>query len=305
MEKPVFIKRAENRSFSVIANACLRDPKLSARCKGIYAYLMTLPDDWVLYRQELDKHFREGRDALNTGFMELMHAGYVTRRPRRTAARFDGWIYTIHEETVNTDSLKTRQTVIQGDGESVTTENLLKVNIYSIEYGEKGASRSGSALPFSSADGGEYPEAADSQGEGLFIAGGETGTPKKPGKPEKTARKGAGTPKGAPWSGVDYMQACIPGIESYDDLQGITDPIRAAIAVTGERSRRGFGHWIDLLNYACADGMPLDMALRLFFNNLEILFGEMKAGEIQKPGAALTRKLQETYAYKGEKQNER
>lgn len=70
------ITRQKN-GYSVISNSALRDPKLSARSKGLYAYIMTLPEDWQIYKEELYKHFTEGRDALNKAMKELIQSGYV------------------------------------------------------------------------------------------------------------------------------------------------------------------------------------------------------------------------------------
>jgi hypothetical protein len=41
---------------------------------------MTLPDDWLICKQELYTHFSEGKAALDTGFKELETAGYVNKR---------------------------------------------------------------------------------------------------------------------------------------------------------------------------------------------------------------------------------
>ena len=116
------IRREKSENYSVIYNECFQNPLLSARAKGIFAYLMTLPDDWKIYKQELGKHFKEGRDALNSAFDELEIAGYITKTPERGAkGRLDGWDYTVYEST---ELLETRNTVNPSDGESATTKYL-------------------------------------------------------------------------------------------------------------------------------------------------------------------------------------
>jgi hypothetical protein len=120
------IRREKSDNYSVIYNECFQNPELSARAKGIFAYLMTLPDDWKIYKRELSKHFKEGRDALNSGFEELEACGYITKKPERgTDGRLGGWDYTVYEST---DLLKTRNTVNPLDGESVTTKYLPSLN---------------------------------------------------------------------------------------------------------------------------------------------------------------------------------
>ena len=120
------IRTEKTDNYTTLCNQCLRNKNISARAKGIFAYLMTLPDDWKIYKTELHKHFKEGRDALNTAFTELEEAGYVSKvRSREGSGLFDGWEYTIYEST---DLLENRNTVNPSDGESVTTKYLSKPN---------------------------------------------------------------------------------------------------------------------------------------------------------------------------------
>jgi hypothetical protein len=116
------IRREKSENYSVIYNECFQNPELSARSKGIFAYLMTLPDDWKIYKRELSKHFKEGRDALNKAFEELEACGYITKKPERDAGgRLGGWDYTVYEST---ELLKTRNTDNPLDGKPVTTKYL-------------------------------------------------------------------------------------------------------------------------------------------------------------------------------------
>ncbi len=49
----MIIRREKNKNYSIISNECLKNPKISTRAKGMYAYIMTLPDDWVIQKGEL------------------------------------------------------------------------------------------------------------------------------------------------------------------------------------------------------------------------------------------------------------
>ena len=69
----------KTENFTISANEVPRRADLSARAKGIHSYLMTLPADWKLYREELYTHFTEGRDAINTAFKELEEKGYIKK----------------------------------------------------------------------------------------------------------------------------------------------------------------------------------------------------------------------------------
>ena len=120
------IRTEKSKNYTIICNKCLRDSGISARAKGIFAYIMTLPDDWKIYKSELHEHFKEGRDALNTAFAELEEAGYVSKVPARNKnGTVDGWDYTVYEST---DLLENRNTVNPSDGKSATTKYLSKPN---------------------------------------------------------------------------------------------------------------------------------------------------------------------------------
>jgi hypothetical protein len=93
------IKRHRTGSYSVMANHCLRNKLLSAKAKGIFAYIMSLPEDWKLYRTELTNHFTDGKDSIRSGFDELVKFGYIVATELRDeAGRMSGWGYDIYEE---------------------------------------------------------------------------------------------------------------------------------------------------------------------------------------------------------------
>jgi len=131
----MIIRIEKTKGYSVIANELAKRSDVSARAKGIYFYLMTLPDDWKLYKRELYTHFTEGRDAISKAFNELKDLGYITKNPERDdSGRIIGWDYTVHESVQNlqsTERLKNRRTEKPSDGESATTKYSLKQNTYS------------------------------------------------------------------------------------------------------------------------------------------------------------------------------
>ena len=47
------IKTKKTNNFSIIANEIFKNDIISARAKGIYTYLMTLPSDWKIYKNKL------------------------------------------------------------------------------------------------------------------------------------------------------------------------------------------------------------------------------------------------------------
>ena len=105
------IQRIKNKTenYTIVSNEIFQKSDVSARAKGIYAYIMTLPDDWKLYKSELYKHFSEGRDAIDRAFKELETLGYIMmEKEKDEKGRYVGWDYRIIESIDNSDSLKNR-----------------------------------------------------------------------------------------------------------------------------------------------------------------------------------------------------
>jgi len=103
----------------------------------------------------------------------------------------------------------------------------------------------------------------------------------------------------APWHGVDYSAAEVPQIDTYDDLAAITDPVLAAMAVTGDHSRRGYGFWVPLLEKAVKKHgkgkEALDAVCRVAMNVIERVHGENSAGECSNPAAILNTQLKAAF----------
>ncbi len=136
------IQRIKNKTdnFTIVANEIFQRSDVSARAKGIYAYIMTLPDDWKLYKSELYKHFSEGITAIDTAFKELEELGYITKeRVKGEGGKFSGWDYTIKESVEKTDPMENRLSVKPKSGNqqllstnsSQSTDKQKTDNIYS------------------------------------------------------------------------------------------------------------------------------------------------------------------------------
>lgn len=96
------IRRKKTKNYSVLNNTALQNPKLSSGAKGVYAYLMTLPDEWTVRKTELVRHFSEGKASISSKFEELVKAGYITKEEviEKGLRRFQ---YTVHETSTSSD----------------------------------------------------------------------------------------------------------------------------------------------------------------------------------------------------------
>src|SRR5699024_7354961 len=75
----------------------LDNKKLSWKAKGIMAYMLSKPDDWTFYLDELQKHSTDGRTSFRAGFDELKKQGYVKKvRKRKKDGTFE-WQTILYE----------------------------------------------------------------------------------------------------------------------------------------------------------------------------------------------------------------
>lgn len=81
----------------VMHRHALQNNKLSWKAKGLLAHMLSMPDDWTFYREELVKHSTDGIDAVRSGMQELEKHGYLKRERYQTAnGQFD-WQTTVYE----------------------------------------------------------------------------------------------------------------------------------------------------------------------------------------------------------------
>ncbi|WP_245890289.1 DnaD domain protein [Rummeliibacillus pycnus] len=88
---------AKNTNYTVMNRTALNDTRLSWKAKGIMAYMLSMPDDWIFYFDELVKHSKDGKASFRAGFNELKECGYVERRPIREGQRIKEWETIVHE----------------------------------------------------------------------------------------------------------------------------------------------------------------------------------------------------------------
>lgn len=95
----------KNKNYTVMNRTALNDSKLSWKAKGIIAYMLSMPDDWKFYIDELVKHSTDGKSSFRSGFNELVQCGYVKRFPIREGEgrgikEWETVIYEVPQENV-------------------------------------------------------------------------------------------------------------------------------------------------------------------------------------------------------------
>lgn len=97
------LKNKEN-PYVIINKSALIDKDLSLKAKGLFAYMMCLPNDWEVHVEELTNHFTDGVASVYSALKELKKAGFVKFERKKEAGRISRGEYTIFEEKQTSDS---------------------------------------------------------------------------------------------------------------------------------------------------------------------------------------------------------
>ena len=100
------ISKDKENPYVMINKNVMQDERLSWKARGLIGYLLSLPDDWVLYTEELEKHSaKDGRESLASGIKELIEYGYIAReQAREKKGSFGSWSYVVVESPPTTEN---------------------------------------------------------------------------------------------------------------------------------------------------------------------------------------------------------
>ena len=116
----VRVEKNKDNPYLIINKTCINDDSLTWAAKGLHAYLMSLPDDWTIYINELTKHTSCGRDHTYTVIKELLKFGYMEKVQYRYQGKVLGLNYTVFEtpiDVTNHDNTKARIINVNNNGE--------------------------------------------------------------------------------------------------------------------------------------------------------------------------------------------
>ena len=93
-------RKAKNKDnpFVMIDKVWVCNPGLSAKAKGILLYLLSKPDDWVVYETDICNHMLDGIKSIRSGVKELIGVGHLHRNQvRDSKGRFLGYEHIVYE----------------------------------------------------------------------------------------------------------------------------------------------------------------------------------------------------------------
>lgn len=84
-------------TFTMLSNEARNDKKLSWKARGIYWYLKSLPQDWIIHQKHLAAQTPDGIDSLRSGMKELMDLGYLKKKQVRDKSGHLSWQWIFFE----------------------------------------------------------------------------------------------------------------------------------------------------------------------------------------------------------------
>lgn len=139
-----FIREKKERDYTVINNTVLKDTRISWKAKGLFCYLLSLPEDWVIYQSELLNHATDGRESLRKAIQELEQLGYLQIEKKRDDKGHFTTVYKVIENPNSTDETdnngkpdtenptrKTRSRKPDTENPTLLNTNILNTNIQS------------------------------------------------------------------------------------------------------------------------------------------------------------------------------
>jgi len=73
-------------NFTIIANACINDPRLGFEALAIFTHLRSKPGNWVVRPNEIAARFKAGRDRVRKALNQLVECGYIGKAQTRDPA---------------------------------------------------------------------------------------------------------------------------------------------------------------------------------------------------------------------------
>lgn len=99
-------KKTGKSRYTPISNKILQSLTLTAEEKSILVHLLSLPEDWMVYKINFGKSLNMGRHRFNNAWKGLVEKGYIVsiRMIDTNTNLMRGWNHMVYEEPTNSES---------------------------------------------------------------------------------------------------------------------------------------------------------------------------------------------------------
>ena len=91
------VKKSDKKRFVQIEKTTSEDRRLTWKARGILAYLLGKPDNFVFYLDKIAEDAPDGIDSLRAGIKELQDLNYVKRYPVKVKGKIVSWAMDVYE----------------------------------------------------------------------------------------------------------------------------------------------------------------------------------------------------------------
>jgi hypothetical protein len=109
--------------YTAVNNDFVQDKSLSWEARGLLLYILSKPDDWDIYLEELVKNSPNTKSATERAFKELVKAGYIYQTCRSLGYRKWKWFKFASDKKINPQIKDSFEK--QADGEMLSTEKIV------------------------------------------------------------------------------------------------------------------------------------------------------------------------------------
>ena len=104
-DEKFIIRHPHERDYTVIQNSVLCDARLTWKARGLFAFLLSKPDNWkVIVSHLITQSPSDGKSSVTAALKELEAFGYVKKRQReKVRGKFDGWDILLYESPDKTE----------------------------------------------------------------------------------------------------------------------------------------------------------------------------------------------------------
>jgi len=96
-----YIRKHSKCNFTQISNTIINDEKISFKAKGIFLYLWSKPEKWVVRITDICNNGQEGKTAIYSGLNELEENGYIARQRYYVDGKIAGINYNLYDDKKN------------------------------------------------------------------------------------------------------------------------------------------------------------------------------------------------------------
>jgi hypothetical protein len=125
------IKSRTTERFTTLPNDVIKSKELTLSEKGLLSYLLSLPADWVIYKQNLYNSLPDKEGTIDKTFKALQTKGYIisVRVHDKNTGKFMGWNHVVYDIPAESEKHRDGQTPTSEFTDIGESSPILKTNV--------------------------------------------------------------------------------------------------------------------------------------------------------------------------------